>query len=374
MVEFSQNGQIVSNADVVLISHLKDELDKTNEKMVYLEKELTLAKSIIYENEEFAVAAPQQIEMLEKDKKKRSATTKNTELESAKSLAVQEKLEQLKTIEMQRKKLSVLEEKLIKETKAHDAQIETYQQLIKQKEDERGALIAELCTASRLEAPLHDSINEIENPYVNRNHELLEEVRKLNHEKQAILGKITCLENELQSMKNQLSLKTDEIEKEILLKNSMHDDLVKARTMLLEKEAQLFDLNNELKVAEVKIMKLETELANSADRLQVEQFTGNTLKMTVEELEDLYKKKVPNLLHLLKNVNDAVTLQGRELKETREKLAILRKKIRELELETMNSADKSLHETSAQQESSKSTTPAATVTKSPTSTTTSSHS
>lgn len=47
-----------------------------------------------------------------------------------------------------------------------------------------------------------------------------------------MLDKVTGLESELQSMKDQLRLKTDEVEKEILLKNSIHGDLAKARTMV----------------------------------------------------------------------------------------------------------------------------------------------
>lgn len=47
-----------------------------------------------------------------------------------------------------------------------------------------------------------------------------------------MLDKVTYLENELQSMKDQLRLKTDEVGKEVLLKHSMHDDLAKARTMV----------------------------------------------------------------------------------------------------------------------------------------------
>ncbi|VDK77065.1 unnamed protein product [Onchocerca ochengi] len=412
--KINQNDQIASKGDVFLISQLKDELDKANKKMACLEKELTLAKRTIYENEQFIIATPQKIKILEKDKKelthiidnqterlnlfedqlrtinkeKEALQRKYIELEHANNLAIQEKLEQLQIIEMQRKKLLLLEEKQIEKIKAHDAQIEAYQQLIKQKDDERGALIAELCAASRYEAPLHDTINEFENRFAaaDENRELLKEVRELNHEKQTMLDKITRLESELQSMKDQLRLKTDEVEKEVLLKNSMHDDLAKARTMLLEKEAQILDLNNELKVAEVKIMKLETELANATDRLQVEQSTGNTLKMTVEELEDLLQQKSAELITAAQErqrctaemqkmkelkydletklqIDDiAYTLQGRKLKEAREKLAVLKKKIRELELEAMNSADKSLCEITAQQGSSKSTTPSATTT------------
>ncbi|VDO52421.1 unnamed protein product [Onchocerca flexuosa] len=43
-------------------------------------------------------------------------------------------------------------------------------------------------------------------------------------------------------------------------------------------------------------MKLETELANAVDRLQLEESTGNTLKMTVEELEDLLQQKSAELI------------------------------------------------------------------------------
>ncbi|VDM12197.1 unnamed protein product [Wuchereria bancrofti] len=205
-----------------------------------------------------------------------------------------------------------------------------------------------------------------------------------------MLDKITRLENELQSLKDQLRLKTDEAEKEVLLKNSMHDDLAKARTMLLEKEAQILDLNNELKVVEVKLMKLETELANAADRLQVEQVTGNALKITVEELEDLLQEKNAELIsaaqerqrftsemqklkELKYDLETKLTLQGRELKEAREKLAVLRKKIQELELEAMNSPDKNFRETTTQQGSSKSTILTTTVTKSAVSNTTPLH-
>ncbi|KAL4002486.1 hypothetical protein ACH3XW_3645 [Acanthocheilonema viteae] len=411
----SPNGQITSNVDVRLISQLNDELDKANKKMTCLEKELSLAKRIIYENEQFAVAAPRRIEMLEKDKKeltriidnqterlthfddrlrvinreKEALQRKYTELERANSLTVREKLEQLEIIERQRKELSRLEEKQIEKNKAHDAQIEAYHQLIKQKDDERGALIAELCAASRLGTPVHNSINEIENrcAAIDENRELLKEVRELNHERQAMLDKVTRLESELQSVKDQLRLKTDEIEKEVLLRNSMHDDLANARTMLLERETQILDLNNELKVAEVKIMKLETELANSADRLQVEQITGSSLKITVEELEDLLQEKNAELItaaqqqqrcttemqktkELKYDLETKLTLQGRELKEAREKLAVLRKKIRELELEAVNSSNKSLHEAATQQESPKLNTIATTVTKSAISNTT----
>ncbi|VBB31047.1 unnamed protein product [Acanthocheilonema viteae] len=424
----SPNGQITSNVDVRLISQLNDELDKANKKMTCLEKELSLAKRIIYENEQFAVAAPRRIEMLEKDKKeltriidnqterlthfddrlrvinreKEALQRKYTELERANSLTVREKLEQLEIIERQRKELSRLEEKQIEKNKAHDAQIEAYHQLIKQKDDERGALIAELCAASRLGTPVHNSINEIENrcgdyskfsfgflflAAIDENRELLKEVRELNHERQAMLDKVTRLESELQSVKDQLRLKTDEVEKEVLLRNSMHDDLANARTMLLERETQILDLNNELKVAEVKIMKLETELANSADRLQVEQITGSSLKITVEELEDLLQEKNAELItaaqqqqrcttemqktkELKYDLETKLTLQGRELKEAREKLAVLRKKIRELELEAVNSSNKSLHEAATQQESPKLNTIATTVTKSAISNTT----
>lgn len=47
-----------------------------------------------------------------------------------------------------------------------------------------------------------------------------------------MLDKVTRLESELHLVKDQLRLKTDEVEKEVLLKNSIHDDLVKARTMV----------------------------------------------------------------------------------------------------------------------------------------------
>ncbi|EJW86366.1 hypothetical protein WUBG_02724, partial [Wuchereria bancrofti] len=67
------------------------------------------------------------------------------------------------------------------------------------------------------------------------------------------------------------------------------------------------------------------------------------------------------------------TLQGRELKEAREKLAVLRKKIQELELEAMNSPDKNFRETTTQQGSSKSTILTTTVTKSAVSNTTPLH-
>ncbi|VDO44044.1 unnamed protein product [Onchocerca flexuosa] len=189
--EINQNAQIASKGDVFLISQLKNELGKANKKLACLEKELIFAKRTIYENEQFAIAIPEQIKILEKDKKelthiidnqterlnlfedqlrtinkeKEALQRKYIELEHANNLANQEKLEQLRIIEMQRKKLSLLEEKQIEEMKAHDAQIEAYQQLIKQKDDERGALIAELCAASRHEAPLHDTINEFENRY-----------------------------------------------------------------------------------------------------------------------------------------------------------------------------------------------------------------
>uniref|UniRef100_A0A1I7W5F4 EABR domain-containing protein n=2 Tax=Loa loa TaxID=7209 RepID=A0A1I7W5F4_LOALO len=403
----SQNGQTAYEVDACLISQLKDELDKADKKIGYLEKELTLTKRAIYGNEQFNIKG--QIEALEKDKKeltrvidsqterltrfedqlrvvnreKEALQRKYTELERANNLAVREKLEQLEIVERQRKELSRLEEKHLEKSKAHDAQIEAYQQLIKQKDDERGALIAELCATNRLGTPLHDSINETESRYAatDENRELLKEVRDLNHEKQAMLDKVTCLESELQSMKDQLRLKTDEIEQEVLLKNSMHDDLAKARTMLLEKEARILDLNNELKVTEVKVMKLETELANSADRLQVEQITGSTLKMTIEELEDLLQEKSAELIsaaqerqrhtaeiqkmkELKYDLETKLTLQGRKLKEAREKLAVLKKKIQELELEAVNSPDKSLQEATTQQGSSKSTMLAATVTKS----------
>uniref|UniRef100_A0A0R3RVQ8 Uncharacterized protein n=1 Tax=Elaeophora elaphi TaxID=1147741 RepID=A0A0R3RVQ8_9BILA len=268
----SQNGQNASKIDVYLISQLKDELDKADKRVAYLEKELSLAKRTIYENEEFAVADLRQIEMLEEDKKlksliavliflielmhiidsqaerltdfdnqfrvlnreKEALQRKYTELERANNLAVGEKLEQLGIIERQRKELSRLEEKQTEKSKAYDAQIEAYQQLIKQKDDERGALIAELCTASHVRTPLHDSIHEIENRQAaaDENRELLREVRQLNHERETILEKVTRLESELQSVKDQLRLKTDEVEKEVLLKNSMHDDLAKARTMV----------------------------------------------------------------------------------------------------------------------------------------------
>ncbi|EJD75659.1 hypothetical protein LOAG_17239 [Loa loa] len=281
VAEIDQNGQTAYEVDACLISQLKDELDKADKKIGYLEKELTLTKRAIYGNEQFNIKG--QIEALEKDKKeltrvidsqterltrfedqlrvvnreKEALQRKYTELERANNLAVREKLEQLEIVERQRKELSRLEEKHLEKSKAHDAQIEAYQQLIKQKDDERGALIAELCATNRLGTPLHDSINETESRYAatDENRELLKEVRDLNHEKQAMLDKVTCLESELQSMKDQLRLKTDEIEQEVLLKNSMHDDLAKARTMLLEKEARILDLNNELKVTEVKVMK-----------------------------------------------------------------------------------------------------------------------
>lgn len=414
--KFDQNDQIASKIDACLISQLQDKLDKADKKIELLEKELALAKRSVYENEQFAIA--RQIEMLEKDKReltliidnqterltrledqlrvinreKETLQRKYTELEHANNLIVQEKSEQLGIIERQRKELSHMEEKQIEENKAHDAQIQAYHQLIKQKDDERGALIAELCAANRLETPLYDPIKEIQNhcAATDENCELLKEVRELHHEKQTMLDRMTRLENELQSLKDQLRLKTDEAEKEVLLKNSMHDDLAKARTMLLEKEAQILDLNNDLKVAEVKLMKLETELANSADRLQVEQVTGSALKITVEELEDLLQEKNAELIsaaqerqrftgemqklkELKYDLETKLTLQGRELKEAHGKLAILRKKIQELELEAMNSPDKNLRETTTQQGSLKSTTLTTTVTKSAISNTTPLH-
>ncbi|CAG9531339.1 unnamed protein product [Cercopithifilaria johnstoni] len=417
--KIDQNGHIACKVDVHLISQLKDELDKADKKMAYLGKELSLARRTIYENEQFAVAGPQQIEMLERDKRelthvidnqterltrfddqlrvvsreKEALQQKYTELECANNLTVREKMEQSKIIERQRKELSCLEEKQIEKSKTHDAQIEAYQQLVKQKDDECKALIAELCAAGSWRTPLHDSINESDNrcAAADENRELLKEVRELNHERRTMLDKVTRLESELQSVKDQLRLKTDEVDKEVLLKNSMHDDLAKVRTMLLEKEAKILDLNNELKVAEVKVMKLETELANSADRLQVEQITGSSLKITVEELEDLLQEKSAELItaaqerqrYTIKiqkmkeskyDLETKLTLQGRELKEAREKLAVLTKKIRELELEAANSPDKSLREASTQQESSKSTIMATTVSKSATSSTTPSHS
>ncbi|KAK6100835.1 hypothetical protein QQG55_2245 [Brugia pahangi] len=413
--KFDQNDQIASKIDACLISQLQDKLDKADKKIELLEKELALAKRSVYENEQFAIT--RQIEMLEKDKReltliidnqterltrledqlrvinreKETLQRKYTELEHANNLIVKEKSEQLGIIERQRKELSHMEEKQIEENKAHDAQIQAYHQLIKQKDDERGALIAELCAANRLETPLYDPIKEIQNhcATTDENCELLKEVRELHHEKQTMLDRMTRLENELQSLKDQLRLKTDEAEKEVLLKNSIHDDLAKARTMLLEKEAQILDLNNDLKVAEVKLMKLETELANSADRLQVEQVTGSALKITVEELEDLLQEKNAELIsaaqerqrftgemqklkELKYDLETKLTLQGRELKEAHGKLAILRKKIQELELEAMNSPDKNLRETTTQQGSSKSTT-LTTVTKSAISNTTPLH-
>uniref|UniRef100_A0A0R3RL61 Leucine zipper transcription factor-like protein 1 n=1 Tax=Elaeophora elaphi TaxID=1147741 RepID=A0A0R3RL61_9BILA len=139
---------------------------------------------------------------------------------------------------------------------------------------------------------------------------------------------------------------------------------------LLKKEAQILDLDNALKVAEVK---LETELANSTDRLQIEQVNGSSLKITVEELEDLLQKKnaeltaaaqerqrytteMQKMKELKYDLETKLNLQGRELKETREKLTVLKKKIRELELEAANSPiNKSLREAITQQGSSKST-------------------
>ncbi|VDK79653.1 unnamed protein product [Litomosoides sigmodontis] len=409
-----QDGYTVSKIDVQLVSQLNNELDEAGKKIAHLENELSLAKRTIYENGQFAVIYPRRIEILEKDKKElkyiidnqteqltrfdgqlrlmnrenEALQRKYAELERTNNLTNCEKLEQLEIIEKQRKELSRLEESQIEKSKAHDAQIEAYQQLIKQKDNERGALITELCAIHCSKTPLHDSINAIGSrcAVADENYELLKEVRELNHDRQAALDKVTSLESELHLVKDQLRLKTDEVEKEVLLKNSIHDDLAKARTMLLEKEAQILDLNNQLKIAEVKIMTLETELANSTDRLETEQITGSSLKITVEELEDLLQEKSAELIaaaqerqrcttemqkmkELKYDLETKLTLQGRELKEVREKLAVLRMKIRELELEVANSPDKSLRVAATQQEGSKSTLPPTTATKSAISTT-----
>uniref|UniRef100_A0A915PI90 Uncharacterized protein n=1 Tax=Setaria digitata TaxID=48799 RepID=A0A915PI90_9BILA len=319
-----QNNSTASEVNVRLVCELKNELEKTNKRMVYLEEELTVAKRTIYRNEQSNTSRLGQIEILEKEKRELAHITgeqaeqlvllkdqlkavnkekeilqrKYTELECTSSLAMQEKLKEIEVIETLRKELSRLKEDHSAKIKTYDAQIDAYHELVKQKDNERGALIAELCTIGRLETTLHDPVNEIEKTYAaaDEKRQLLKDLRELNDEKQAMLRKVTNLESELQLMKDQLRLKTEEVEKEVLLKNSMHDDLAKARTMLLEKEAQIIDLNNELKVAEVKVMKLETELANSTDRLQVEQITGSKLKMTVEELEDLLQEKSADLI------------------------------------------------------------------------------
>lgn len=45
-----------------------------------------------------------------------------------------------------------------------------------------------------------------------------------------------------------------------------------------------------------KYLQLETELTNSTDRLEVEKITGSSLKITVEELEDLLQEKSAELI------------------------------------------------------------------------------
>ncbi|VDN42488.1 unnamed protein product [Gongylonema pulchrum] len=87
---------------------------------------------------------------------------KCTELERANDLAVQEKLEQLGVIETLRKELSSMEECLNEAEKKHNNEIEAYHKLVEQKENERTALIAEICALSRAKGPLRDSFAEIQ--------------------------------------------------------------------------------------------------------------------------------------------------------------------------------------------------------------------
>ncbi|VDN07042.1 unnamed protein product [Thelazia callipaeda] len=217
---------------------------------------------------------------------------KCADLERAKNLILQEKLEQLKINEILRKRLTRLEEDQKEKNKNYDMQIEVYQELIKQKDQERGALIAELYAAAHPKT-IHNSLKELgdDNANAMEHRKLLKQLQEINFEKDKMANKITNLELECQSKADQLRAKSKEVETEIVLKKSLHDDLSKARTMLLDKESEIHDLNNGLKIAEVKMMKLETELANAIDRLQVERTIGTSLRATLEELENLLREK-----------------------------------------------------------------------------------
>ncbi|VDK17647.1 unnamed protein product [Anisakis simplex] len=118
-----------------------------------------------------------------------------------------------------------------------------------------------------------------------------------------------------------------------------------------EKDAQLMDLNNQLYVMEVNLMKLETELKNANDHLDVERESNKTLQNALDELEEMLGQKNAELIESNENAIKAnsnaqlhketvfdletkLTLQGRELKDTRSKLLSLKSKIKRLEKES----------------------------------------
>ncbi|KHN74221.1 hypothetical protein Tcan_18087 [Toxocara canis] len=273
-------------------------------------------------------------------------------LERLSNEAVAENTKHLKAIHELRFELTCAQEKESASTRAHLAEIETYQRLLKQKEAERAMFIEQLREDVQ---PVHldDSSPIIEQEGSlerQRLVEVKEQLENLTAENEKLTSEMDRLKSDLSSTGTQLRCKQEELEREIAQNNVLQQQLADAQKLISEKDAQLLEANNQLKVLDLNLVKLETELANANDHLEAERESNATLKNAVDEFEELLREKTDELVasniesqransdaqrhkETVFDLETKLALQGRELRNTRAKLLDLKTKIKRLERE-----------------------------------------
>uniref|UniRef100_A0A9J2P7X5 Uncharacterized protein n=1 Tax=Ascaris lumbricoides TaxID=6252 RepID=A0A9J2P7X5_ASCLU len=275
--------------------------------------------------------------------------------------AVAENTKQLNALRKLRSDLAHAQEKENESARAHLAEIEAYQTLLKQKEAERALFIEQLRADDH---PLHveDSLPVAEHQVSLERQRFFEEKEKaerLATENEKLTKEVAALKNELNSMDSELHEKKLELEREIVKENKLSKELAEAQKMISEKDIELMDANNQIRVNDVNVLRLETELMNANEHLKLERESTATLQRTVEEFEELLREKTAELVALSDDTQRAnhdiqrhketvfdletkLALQGRELKDTRKKLLQLKTKIRRLEREAAELSPRSI--------------------------------
>lgn len=376
------------------IIRLQDELHDAREKISRLEIELALAKPVRAKTDDEMELMRKDIDELEIYKRncqrrlsdqestlrqleedvavlmdeKAACEEKCSELKRVNERVLKENFDHLETINKLRAELSQAEQLQTESARAHISQIEAYQRLLKEKEAERAMFIEQLCREDRAQAAIVDSTPIIDGRFDSslekqRLQEAQKEIEGLNQAKQKLTEDVERLKSEQRSLEERLKGKERELEREIALRESTHSDLAKVREQLLKKDAELLDANSRAQALEVSVLKLESELTSSIERLELEKSSANSMKLAADELEEMLREKTTELvnatLEIQRLTSDAqrlketiydldtkLTLQGRDLKETRSRLSDLRTKIKELEREAHDASLKRTPQTS----------------------------
>uniref|UniRef100_A0A915B7Y3 REST corepressor n=1 Tax=Parascaris univalens TaxID=6257 RepID=A0A915B7Y3_PARUN len=364
------------------IEALRSELRKANEKIKLLEMDLNTAKQSNATEDGSARAqmaslrsSVLQLEQNKRNCERRLADQEKTlqqlesdiatlmeekadlrrrcaELKRLSDEAVAENTKQLNALRKLRSDLANAQEKENESARAHLAEIEAYQTLLKQKEAER-ALFIEQLRADDHPPHVEDSLPVSEHQVSLERRRFFEEKEKaerLATENQKLSDEVAALKNELKSVGSELHERKLELEREIATKNMLSKELSEAQKMISKKDIELMDANNQIKVIEINVLRLETELMNANEHLKLERESTATLQRTVEEFEELLGEKTAELIALSDDTHRAnhdvqrhketvfdletkLALQGRELKDTRKKLLQLKVKIKRLERE-----------------------------------------